>query len=86
MNCAPQLRDFRGWRRRKSWDENVVWGEAGVVAVDDGGVGGLQMAGEGRAIEERSGGAVLLQVLAERLEALRIVGKLDREFLVLGLR
>jgi hypothetical protein len=58
----------------------VVRGEAGVVAVDDGGVGGLQMAGEGLAIEERSGEAVLLQAVAEGLEAFGVVSEIDGEF------
>ena len=51
----------------KTGDVDVVWGETGKVAVVDGGVGGLQVAGIGRAVEERSGGAVLLQVQAEGL-------------------
>jgi len=71
---------------REAGDEDVVWGKAGVVALDDGGVGGLQMAGEGLAIEERSGGAVLLQALAEGLEAFGVVSEIDGEFLVLRLR
>ena len=64
----------------------MVWGKAGVVAVVDGGVGGLQMTGEGGAIEERTGEAVLLQALAEGMEACGIVGEIDGELLVLRLR
>ena len=44
------------------------------------------MAGKGLSIEERSGQPVLLQALAKRLEALRIVRQLDRQLLKLLLR
>ena len=49
-----------------------------MVALDHCAVGRLQMAGKGLAIEERSREVVLLQVLAERLAALRIVRQFDR--------
>jgi hypothetical protein len=69
--------------RRSVRDVDVVGGKASVVAVVDGSECGLQMAGIGRAIEERSGGADLLQVLMEGLHSLGIAGKLDSEFFIL---
>ena len=48
---------------------DVVWRQAGLVAGVDGGVGGFEVAGEARRVEQGSGEAVVGELLAEGAEA-----------------